>query len=75
MIKWNARKGGDIVPEPDRITPEKVRQKLKSGTAILVCAYEDEARFKAMHLEGAISFNEFKSKLSSFEKGQEIIFY
>jgi hypothetical protein len=61
--------------EPDRITPEKVRQKLKSGTAILVCAYEDEARFKMMHLEGAISFNEFKSKLTSLEKGQEIIFY
>jgi hypothetical protein len=61
--------------EPKHITPEEVHQKLKSGKVLLVCAYEDEAKFKKMRLQGAISFNEFKSKLSSLEKDQEIVFY
>jgi hypothetical protein len=61
--------------EPERISPKEVYQKLKSGTMLLVCAYEDEAKFKKMQLEGAISFNEFKSKLPSFSKDQEIVFY
>jgi len=61
--------------EPERITPEEVHQKLKAGKALLVCAYEDEARFKKVRLQGAISFNEFKSKLPSLSKDQEIVFY
>jgi hypothetical protein len=48
---------------------------VKSRKALLVCAYEDEAKFKKMQLQGAISFNEFKSKLSSITKDQEIVFY
>jgi hypothetical protein len=48
---------------------------LKAGKALLVCAYEDEAKFKKMHLQGAISFNEFQSKLSSLSKDQEVVFY
>jgi hypothetical protein len=61
--------------EPQRIPPEEVHQKLKSDKAILVCAYEDESKFKMMRLQGAISFSEFKSKLPSISKDQEIIFY
>jgi hypothetical protein len=63
------------MPEPKRITAEEVYDKLKSGKALLVCAYEDEMRFKAMQLEGAISLSEFKSKLSSLSRDQEIVFY
>ena len=61
--------------EPKRVSPEEVHQKIKAGKAILVCAYEDESKFKKMHLEGAISLSEFKSKLSSLPKEQEIVFY
>jgi len=61
--------------EPKRISPEEVYPKLKSSTAILVCAYEDDAKFKKLQLQGAISFNEFKSKLPSLSKDQEIVFY
>jgi len=61
--------------EPERITPEEVYQKLKAGKVLLVCAYEDEAKFEKVHLEGAISFNEFKKKLPSLAKDQEIVFY
>jgi len=61
--------------EPERITPEEVYEKLKSGKTLLVCAYEDEAKFEKMHLQGAISFNEFKCKLPLLAKDQEIVFY
>jgi len=61
--------------EPERISPTEVYQKLKTGKALLVCAYEDEEKFKKMQLEGAISFNEFKSRLPSLPKDQEIVFY
>jgi len=61
--------------EPERISPTEVREKLKAGKALLVCAYEDEEKFKKMHLHGAISFGEFKSRLPSLPKDQEIVFY
>jgi len=61
--------------EPKRISPEEVYPKLKSSTAILVCAYEDDVKFKKLQLQGAISFNEFKFKLPSLPKDQEIVFY
>ena len=61
--------------EPERISPKEVYQKLKLGTVLLVCAYEDEAKFKKMQLEGAISLSEFKSKLAALAKDQEVVFY
>jgi hypothetical protein len=61
--------------EPKRISSEEVYQKLEGGKVLLVCAYEDEAKFEKMQLEGAISFNEFKKKLPSLAKDQEIVFY
>ena len=64
-----------MMAEPERVSPGEVHQKLKKGIILLVCAYEDEAKFKMMQLEGAISFNEFKSRLPSLPKDQEIVFY
>ena len=61
--------------EPERVSPEEVHEKLIFGKALLVCAYEDEAKFKKIRLQGAISLSEFKSKLPSLAKDQEIIFY
>jgi hypothetical protein len=61
--------------EPKRVPPEAVFQNLKAGKVLLVCAYEDDAKFRRMQLEGAISFDEFKFKLPSLPKDQEIVFY
>ena len=61
--------------EPERIRPEETFEKLKAGTALLVCAYDDEEKFKRLRLEGAISFNELRSRLGALPKDQEIIFY
>ena len=46
--------------DPVRISPEDARQKVTSGSSLLVCAYDDEQKFKHFHLEGAISLTEFK---------------
>ncbi len=61
--------------EPQRISAQEVRRKVQSGEALLVCAYDDEEKFRSLHLEGAISFREFQSRLPSLSKGQEIVFY
>jgi hypothetical protein len=61
--------------EPIRIPPEEARKKVLAKTVLFVCAYEDEEKFNRMHLEGAISFNEFKDMAASLAKDQEVIFY
>ncbi len=61
--------------EPERIGPEETHEKVASGSALLVCAYDSEEKFKTVHLEGAISLSAFKSELPSLTKDKEIIFY
>jgi len=61
--------------EPKRVSPDEVRKKVKEGKALLVCAYEDEEKFKKVRLEGAISLNAFKLRLPSLTEDQEVVFY
>jgi len=61
--------------EAVRISAETVREKVTSGSALLVCAYETDQDFKEFRLEGAIPLSEFKSRLSLIEKDNKIIFY
>ena len=61
--------------EPLRVTPQEVYQKLKLAELLLVCAYDDEEKFRRMRLEGAISLSEFRSRLPKLPKNQEIVFY
>lgn len=61
--------------EAARITPQDSYPKVKSGAALLVCAYNDDDAFKKYRLEGAISYGEFSSRAPSLPKEQEIIFY
>ena len=58
-----------------RITPEETYQKLRAGNAMLVCAYDSEEQFSSLQLAGAISLPEFRAKLPSLSKDQEIVFY
>ena len=60
--------------DPERINPKEAHEKSRGG-ALLVCAYDDDERCRKLHLEGAISFTEFKSKLPSLSKDREVIFY
>ncbi len=58
-----------------RVPPDEAYQRVKSGKALLVCAYQDEDKCRTMHLEGALFLREFEAKLPSLAKDQEIIFY
>lgn len=59
----------------ERISPEQAHAKITSNQALLVCAYEDEAKCRKFNLEGSISFTSFQSRAQSLAKSQEIIFY
>jgi hypothetical protein len=61
--------------EPARVSPEETRQKVVSSSALLVCAYNNEEKFKKLQLEGAISLNELADRLPTLPKNHEIIFY
>lgn len=59
-----------------RIGVDEVRRKLQSGIpTLLVCAYDNEEKFRQMQLEGAISLKELRSRLPLLAKDQEIVFY
>ncbi len=62
------------VAEMNRISPDEAMEKVKSGEALLVCAYADED-CKGVLFEGALLRSEFESKLDTLPKTQEIIFY
>jgi len=61
--------------EPIRVPPEEVHRKAASGEALLVCAYDDEVKFSKMHLQDAISLQEFMTRLPTLSKEHQIIFY
>ena len=58
-----------------RIGTEEAYRKVKSGEAMLVCAYDDDTTFGTMRLEMAIPLSELVKRLPSLPKEQEIIFY
>lgn len=60
---------------PLRVAPQEVRERVQSGDALLVCAYDDDSKFQRVPLDGAIPLSEFKSKISALPKDQEIYFY
>jgi hypothetical protein len=61
--------------EVERISAEEARRKVQSGQAVLVCAYEDEAKCGTMRLDGAITLGELRRTLPSLAKDREIILY
>ena len=61
--------------EVARITPQEAHARMSSGQALLVCAYEDPARFAEIRLEGAISIQEFRARRGTLPRDQEVIFY
>lgn len=66
---------GNSMTEIVRLSPQEVHQRVSSGKALLVCAYQDEAMCRDIMLEGAISLKDFASKIKGLSKDQEVIFY
>lgn len=58
-----------------RISATEIRTRVKSGDALLVCAYDSEEKFKAHHLEGAVSLAEFRTLLPTLAKDKELVFF
>jgi hypothetical protein len=65
----------EVMADVERISAQQAHTKAKSNQALLVCAYEDEAKCRMLNLDGSISFTSFKSRVNSLPKSQEIIFY
>jgi hypothetical protein len=58
-----------------RISVADARPKVQNQTALLVCAYADEAKFNNARLDGAISLASLKARADTLPKGTELIFY
>ena len=61
--------------EIERMNVEQAYKKAKANDALLVCAYEDDAKCRMVNLEGSISLTTFQSRVESLPKTTEIIFY
>ncbi len=59
----------------ERVSPERVREEVHLGHALLVCAYDNDDKYGKMRLDGSIALSKFKSELSALSKTKEIIFY
>jgi rhodanese-related sulfurtransferase len=58
------------------ITADNAHELLRTDpAAILVCAYDKDEDFRKNQLEGAISLSEFRRRLDSFPKDENVIFY
>lgn len=60
--------------EVRRVEPKDAKAMMEKG-ALMVCAYEDEIKFAAVKIKGAISIGEFRQLRPNLEKETKIIFY
>jgi len=58
-----------------RINVADARREVQAKTALLVCAYPEEAKFASARLDGAISLASLEARAATLPKGQELIFY
>jgi len=58
-----------------RLSPQKTRKLVKAGQAYLVCAYGDEATFRKIALEGALSLRAFRKRHPKFPSDRLVIFF
>lgn len=58
-----------------RISAQEARDAVQGGNALLVCAYDSDEKFKSFHLEGGMSFSDFKVRVDGLSKDTGIVFY
>ena len=64
-----------MADEVERISAEAAHDRAKANQALLVCAYDDEAKYRMLNLEGSIPLSDFQSRVDTLPKSQEVIFY
>jgi hypothetical protein len=57
------------------IFADQAHYDVASGLALLVCAYDSDAKFQENRLPDAISLAVLRSRETALSKDQEIIFY
>ncbi|HJV33853.1 ArsR family transcriptional regulator [Geomonas sp.] len=62
----------DVTP---RITPQEAQARVQSGQALLICAYDDDEKFRALHLDKALSLRQFREVEPTLPKDKELVFY
>jgi len=61
---------------PGTISADDAHELLRTDpAAVLVCAYENEEDFRCHDLEGAIPLSQFRRRIDSFPKDENVIFY
>src|ERR1700676_1836455 len=73
--RYNRMAQGGQMADIKRISAQQAHAQSKANQALLVCAYEDEAKCRILNLDGSISFASLQSRAASLPKAQEIIFY
>ena len=58
-----------------RIDPEQGRREVNTGSALLVCAYEDQEKCQKYRLANALSLNELQAQEETLTKDRKILFY
>jgi hypothetical protein len=58
-----------------RIDPEQARAAVETGSALLVCAYDDEEKCQNYGLKNAISLTELQRQEAALSKDRKIFFY
>jgi len=66
---------GRNMADIERIGVDDARRKVTANQALLVCAYDDDAKCRMVNLEGSMSLTSFRAKAASLPKDQEIIFF
>ena len=59
----------------ERIDIDEARRTASGGDALLVCAYDDDAKCDRIRLEGAITLKQLQAQAGALSKDREIIFY
>jgi hypothetical protein len=63
------------VADIERISVKDAHEQVAANQALLVCAYEDDAKCRMVNLDGSISLTSFQSRVGSLPKTQNIIFF
>jgi hypothetical protein len=63
---------GNIVANAERIDAERARERVQSGDALLVCAYDDEEKCRKLGLEEALTLADLQAR--DVPRDREIVF-
>jgi hypothetical protein len=67
------RRKEEVMAEAERIDVERAAERVRTGDALLACAYDDEEKCRRLALRGSISLAELRDR--DVSRDREIIFY